>query len=147
VFQFEGQMTLGELRKWAELAARPEGLRAYFFEMLKTGRRAKVEQLLREDRQHSVALAELVADPESSMAVRLGIGAVLEELQGTGMTDPMAPRLAQVLEDADPRDRADVAHFLSLIGGAVALGALRTCLDDADAEVREIAQEALAGSA
>lgn len=147
LFEFEGQMSLGELRRWAGLAARPDGLQAYFFEMLKTGQRAKVERLLREDPQRAVALAELIADREASMAVRLGIGAVLEELQGSGAAEPMAPPLAQALADADPRDRADIAHFLSLIGGAAALAALRTCLDDKDAEVREIAQEALVGSA
>lgn len=146
-FEFEGQMTLGELRRWAQLAARPEGLQAYFFEMLKTGRRAKVEQLLREDPQRALALADLITDPEASMAVRLGVGAVLEELQGSGIAEPMAPRLAQALAHAEPRDRADIAHFLSLIGGEDAHAALRACLDDRDPEVREIAREALAGSA
>lgn len=146
-FEFEGQMTLGELRHWAERAAQPQGLRDYLFEMLKTGRRAKVDALLRDDPQRAAALAELVTDPEAGMAVRLGIGAVLEELQGTPVTEPMVPVLAQALTHAEPRDRADIAHFLTLIGGEAARAALRTCLDDADAEVREIAQEALAGPA
>lgn len=146
-FEFEGQMSLGELREWAQRAARPDGLKAYFFEMLKTGRRAKVEALLRADPRRAAVLAELVADPEASMAVRLGIGAVLEELQGSGATEPMVPVLAAALTRAEARDRADIAHFLSLIGGAAARDALRACLDDPDPEVREIAQEALAGPA
>jgi len=146
-FEFEGGMAPDELRNWARLAARPDGLKAYYFEMLKTGRRAGVEQSLREDPRRSIALAELVTDADVSMAVRLGVGAVLEELQGSGVAEPMAPRLAQALAAAGPRDRADIAHFLGLIGGAAALAALRGCLDDGDPEVREIAREALAGSA
>ncbi len=146
-FEFEGQMTPAELRQWAQRATQPQGLRDYFFEMLKSGRRAKVEAMLRADPRRAAVLAELVADPEASMAVRLGIGAVLEELQGSGATEPMVPVLAAALARADARDRADIAHFLSLIGGAAAHNALRACLDDADAEVREIAQEALAGPA
>jgi hypothetical protein len=141
--EFAGQMTPDELRRWARLASTPEGLGAYFFEMLKTGRRAQVEAMIREDPQRSVALAALMDDPEASMAVRLGIGAVLEELQGTGTTEPMVPKLAEILKDPDPRGRADAAHFLSLIGGEAARAHLRACLDDADAEVREIAEEAL----
>jgi glutaredoxin/ATP-dependent protease HslVU (ClpYQ) peptidase subunit len=144
LFEFEGQMTPAELRRWAEVAARPDGLRTYCFEMLKSGQRAKVERLLREEPSRSVALAQLVTDPEAGMAVRLGIGAVLEELQGSGATEPMARPLAQALASAAPRDRADIAHFLSLIGGETAQAALRACLDDSDPEVREIAQEALA---
>ena len=141
-FELEGQISLGELRHWAELALRPDGLKDYFFEMLKSGRRAKVEQFLREDPQRSALLAELIADPQASMAVRLGIGAVLEELQGTAVTEPMGPLLAQALSGADPRNRADIAYFLSLISGDVAREALRACLNDSDPEVREIAQEA-----
>lgn len=142
-FEFEGQLSLGELRHWADLAARPDGLKTYFFEMLKTGRRVKVEQSLREDPVRSVLLAELVTDPEAGMAVRLGIGAVLEELQGSGLAEPMVPLLARALADADPRNRADIAHFLSLIGGEASREALRSCLDDPDPEVREIAREVL----
>lgn len=145
VLEFEGQIAPDELRHWARLAAQPEGLKAYFIEMLKTGRRTKVEELLRADPRRAAALAELVTDPDASMAVRLGIGAVLEELQDSGATAPMAPVLAVALQHAEPRDRADIAHFLGLIGGEAAQAALRGCLDDPDPEVREIAQEALAG--
>jgi HEAT repeat protein len=143
-FEFEGQLSLGELRHWADLAARPDGLKAYYLEMLKTGRRAKVERSLREEPARAAWLAELVVDPESSMAVRLGIGAVLEELQGSGLAARMVPRLARALGEAEPRDRADIAHFLSLIGGAAAMDALRACLHDPDPDVREIAEDALA---
>ena len=146
-FEFEGQMSVGDLRTWAERAGQPVGMKLYFFEMLKRGQRAKVERLIREDGQRSIALAELLADPEASMAVRIGIGAVLEELQGSGMTAAMAPKLGEILRDPEPRNRADAAHFLSLIGGAQALRYLRDCLDDPDAAVREIAYDALSNAA
>lgn len=143
VFEFEGQMDLAELRRWAAVAAQPDGLKTYFFEMLKSGKRDRVERLIHAAPARAAVLAELVTDPEAGMAVRLGIGAVLEEFQGTGLTQAMAPRLAVALQDAVPRDRADIAHFLSLIGGEAATAALRACVDDADPEVREIAREAV----
>jgi glutaredoxin len=146
-FEFEGQMSLGDLRAWAERVAQPEGMKRYFFEMLQRGQRVKVERLIREDGQRSLALAELLADPEASMAVRIGIGAVLEELQGSGMTAAMAPKLGEILRDPEPRNRADAAHFLSLVGGAQAARLLRDCLDDPDAAVREIAYDALSNAA
>lgn len=144
--QFEGAMPLGELREWAERAARPDGIKTYFFEMIKSGKRAKVEQTIRNHPQHAAVLADLLLDPEASMAVRIGIGAVLEELQGTGLTETMTPKLAQILHAPEPRNRADAAHFLSLIGGAAAFRLLRDCLDDPDAAVREIAYDALTRS-
>lgn len=142
--QFEGAMTLSELRRWAGAAASPKGLQDYFLEMLKSGRRTKVERLLRNHPQHAGVLGDLLLDPEASMAVRIGIGAVLEELQGADLLDALVPKLALVLQDQDPRNRADAAHYLSLIASASALNVLRNYLEDADPEVREIAQEALA---
>lgn len=141
--QFEGTMTLGELRLWAERAARADGVQVYFYEMLKSGRRTKVEQLIRQQPQQAAVLGDLLLDPAASMAVRIGIGAVLEELQGTGLLDAMVPKLALILRSSEPRNRADAAHYLSLIANAAALDVLRNYLDDTDTEVREIAQEAL----
>lgn len=141
--QFEGALSLGELRQWAERAARDDGVKGYFFEMLKTGKRAKVEQLIRRQLEHAAALGDLLLDPEASMAVRIGIGAVLEELQVSGLLDALVPKLTQILHNPEPRNRADAAHYLSLIANAEALNALRNCLEDTDPEVREIAQEAL----
>lgn len=146
LFEFEGQMSIGDLRTWAQRAAHPDGLKQYFFEMLTRGQRGKVERLIRDEGSRSVALAELLADPEASMAVRIGIGAVLEELQGSGLTAAMTPKLAEILRDPNPRNRADAAHYLSLIGGAEAFRLLRDCLDDPDAAVREIAYDALSNA-
>lgn len=144
---FEGAMSLGELCSWATRAATASGLKDYFFAMLKSGHRGKVEEAIRADPQRSVALVDLMRDPEASMAIRLGIGAVLEELQGSGSAAPMAPKLAEMLHDPEPRNRADAAHFLSLIGDTQALNILRGCLDHPDPDIREIAYDALSSPA
>jgi len=145
--EFEGAMSLGELRTWALRAASASGLKDYFFEMLKSGRHGKVEDMIRTDPQRSIALVDLMRDPEASMAIRLGIGAVLEEFQGNANAAPMVPKLAEMLHDPEPRNRADAAHFLSLIRDEEALKILRDCLNDADPEVREIAYDALSNPA
>jgi len=142
-FQFEGTLSLGELRTWAERAAHEDGIKIYFYEMLKSGKRAKVEHLIRQQPDRAAILGDLLLDSEASMAVRIGIGAVLEELQGSDLLDALVPKLVQILQQQEPRNRADAAHYLSLIANPAALNALRDCLQDADVEVREIAQEAL----
>ena len=141
--QFDGVLSLGALRLWAERAARADGIKDYFFEMLQSGQRAQVEQLIRRAPEHAAALGDLLLDRAASMAVRIGIGAVLEELQGAGLLDAMTPQLVQILQGSEPRNRADAAHYLSLIASPAARNALRNYLDDADAAVRDIAQEAL----
>ena len=143
-FELEGVQTPGELRRWAEGADSLDGMADYFYEMLKSGRRARVENLARQEPARLRALARLMARPDTSMAVRLGIGAVLEELQGSGIAEVIIADLAALARSGDALTRADACHFLSLIGGDEVIPHLRACLDDEDREVRETAADALA---
>jgi HEAT repeat protein len=55
----------------------------------------------------------------------------------------VAPELGALTRHADARVRADACHLLSLTHAAEARPWLQACLQDADAEVREIAAESL----
>jgi len=57
LFEFEGQMSVGDLRTWAQRAAQPDGLKQYFFEMLTRGQRGRVERIIRDEGLRSIALA------------------------------------------------------------------------------------------
>jgi thiol-disulfide isomerase/thioredoxin len=142
-FELEGVQTPGELRRWAGLCGTPRGLPEYFMHLLKNGRRDKVEAMARREPQRLLALVALLADAESSMAVRLGIGAVLEEFQGDTIAQVMIPGLGELTRHADALTRADACHYLSLIGGEGIVPYLQACLADENAEVREIAAETL----
>lgn len=142
-FELEGSLTPGELRHWAEQADSLDGMADYFFQMLKSGRRARIEEMARQQPARLRALVRLMERPDTSMAVRLGIGAVLEELRGSGLAETMIPGLGALARSGDALTRADACHFLSLIGGAETVPYLRACLDDVNDEVREIAAESL----
>lgn len=136
-------MLPGELRRWAERSGSLDGMADYFFEMLKHGRRDRVEEMARREPARLHALVRLLERPDTSMAVRLGIGAVLEELQGSGLAEVIIPGLGVLARSGDALTRADACHFLSLIGSSAAIPFLRACLNDEDKEVREIAAESL----
>jgi hypothetical protein len=142
-FELEGALTPGELRGWAERADSLDGMADYFFQMLKSGRRARVEEMARQEPARLRALVRLMERPDTSMAVRLGIGAVLEELSGSGLAETMISDLGALARSGDALTRADACHFLSLIGGAEVAPYLRACLEDEDNAVREIAAESL----
>lgn len=89
------------------------------------------------------ALLPIVANPEASMNVRLGASVVFERHAGTPALRALVPRLGTLARHADVRVRADACHFLGLTGAAEAAGFLEPCLEDGDAEVREIAAESL----
>lgn len=142
-FELDGAQSPGELRRWAERANSLEGMADYFFEMLKSGKRARVEDMARQEPARLRALVRLLERPDTSMAVRLGIGAVLEELQESGIAQLIIPDLGALARSGDALTRADACHFLSLIGGQAVVPYLRACLDDEDKDVREIAAESL----
>lgn len=142
-FELEGALLPGELRRWAERSGSLDGMADYFFEMLKHGRRDRVEEMARREPARLHALVRLLERPDTSMAVRLGIGAVLEELQGSGLAEVIIPGLGVLVRSGDALTRADACHFLSLIGSSAAIPFLRACLNDEDKEVREIAAESL----
>jgi len=144
IFELEGAQSAAQLRRWAQAGDDPDTLAGYFHDLLITGRRHRVEELLRREPAYFRALPRLLADPASSMAVRLGIGAVLEEFQGSGLAQVIVADLGELTRHPEALTRADACHFLSLIGGAEIVPYLRACLDDSDAGVREIASETLA---
>jgi hypothetical protein len=141
----EGARTPGELRNWAARAGTPEGLAAYFADLLESGRMHRVTEMTRADPERLHALVDLVRDPETITHVRVGIAAVLEELRGSGLAERLVPDLGELTRKGDSRSRQDALHFLELVGDRRALPWVQVCLTDPDPQVREAAAEAAAG--
>lgn len=143
-YEIQGLISPAELRRYAQGVDDESVFDAYVLDLLKSGKRARFEALVKQEPQRIHALARLMTNPESSMAIRLGIGAVLEEFQGTGLSEALVPELGALLGSDDPLLRADACHFLTLIGGEEVRPYMETCLTHADAEIRDMAQEWLA---
>jgi hypothetical protein len=142
-FVLEGSLTATELGRWASAVGTEEGMAQYFERLLGAGRLAEVEALVREDPQRLGALAHLLAESETSIHVRVGMGAVLEGLHGTGLAAGLVQRLGPLTRDAHSRVRSDACHYLALAGSRDALPYLEAALEDPEPEVREIARESI----
>lgn len=143
-FEVEGVSSPAKLRELAHGVNDDAVIDNWLLDTLKAGHRQKFESLVRREPQRIHALARLMTNPETSMAIRLGIGAVLEELHGTGLTEPLIPALGDMLKSDDRLLRADACHFMTLIGGEHIRPYLQSCLADANPEIREMAEEWLA---
>lgn len=144
-YEVEGVSSPGKLREMAQGVNDNAVFDAWLLETLKAGHRQKFESMVRREPHRIHAMARLMRNPEASMAVRLGIGAVLEELHGSGLTEPLIPALGEMLDSDDRLLRADACHFLTLIGGEGIRSYMQSCLTDPDGEIREIAEEWLTG--
>jgi len=142
-FTLHGSYTPAELRQWAGRAGSDQGLRDYLAELIENQRLDEAVGLARTDPHCLELAAGMLGDLETPMGVRIGIGAMLEELAESQELGPALPGLRELLHAAEPQVRADAAYYLGLSRQAEVLEWIRPLLDDEDAEVREIAAEAL----
>lgn len=143
-FEIEGVMNPARLRELALGVHDNAVFDAWVLDLLKSGKRQKFESLIQRDPQRIHALARLMENPETSMAIRLGIGAVLEELQGSGVTEALVPKLGKLLQSQDALLATDAAHFLTLIGGQIIHPWMQAAETHSNSDIREIAAEWLA---
>lgn len=146
-FEVEGVVGIGKLRELTLGVHDDAVFDAWVLELLKAGKRQKFEALVRIEPHRIHALARLMGDPETSMAIRLGVGAVLEELHGSGLTEALIPALGDLLKSDDVLLRADACHFLTLVGGENIRPYMQNGLRNADPEICEMADEWLAANA
>lgn len=144
-FELTGTLSLGELESWARRSLATDGMADAFHDLLKAGGAHQVLRLAHEEPARLLDLLPIVANPEASLNVRLGAGMVFEEFTADPALSALVPRLCELSRDEDARVRADAAHILGLSRSLAARPCLSDLLVDADADVREIAAESLAG--
>ena len=142
-FELEGMLSLAELREWLGRKDNEEGMAAYFEYLLASGRREKVVRIVRRQPERMSALIRLLGGGKTTLHVRLGIGAVLEELQGTEAVRSVVQELGRPTTHGDARVRGDACYLLTFTHTTEAVPYLTACRQDLDKDVREIAKEAL----
>jgi len=142
-FTLTGAHTPAELRQWVEWSSGKEGIARYVEHLLKQGEFKQAGLFIAEDTQRLKPLLSIVADPEKSIEVRVGVDALLESYSNAPALQSLLPQLAELTHHTDHRVRADACHLLGLSGSAAARPYLETCVSDISEEVREIAVESL----
>ena len=143
-FTLTGAQSAQELAEWADRAAAGTGLASYFNHLLETNRLAEVVSHIRSSPGSLEDLVLLLGDLETPMAVRIGVGAVVEELAGSPLLAEAVGPVGALTRSEAPQVRADACHYLGLTGSPDAVPFLKACLEDEDEEVSEIASESLA---
>lgn len=142
-YELEGVRTRAELERYARSAGTREGLAAWFAEELASGAITRVLAAIHADESRLAALLSLLADPETPLAARVGIGAIMEDFTAQAALKRIVPQLGALTRHTDARVRTDAAHYLALSGAPEAVAFLRPLLQDKDDNVRAVAQESL----
>ena len=140
--ELSGALTGKELEKWVTVA-REQQQSDYLTHLLETDRLQQAIEQIKNDPQQLPDLLMQLNDLETPMVVRIGIGAILEEFEGTALISVANAPLLSMLTSEHQQVRADAAHYLSLTADTQVIPALEPLLEDSDAEVREIATETI----
>lgn len=143
-FELAGNYRAAELAEWAGYAAQGSGMSLYLAHLLEQQALPQVIARVEAAPALAVHLVALLADLDTPMGVRIGVGAVLEHFEGTDVLTAIVPELGALTRAAEVQIRADAAHYLGLSHSVDARPWLEPLRDDPDAEVQEIAVESLA---
>lgn len=141
--ELAGVHSKAELAEWAAKAHSEAGIADWFHLLLKEGQLARAQAAIEADPALLAAVLPIVGNVDASLNVRLGAGVLLENFAGSEALRALLPRLGALSQHPDARVRADACHYLGLTGDAAARPWLEARLNDADADVREIAAESL----
>lgn len=142
-FELSGLRSEAELRAWAEKAGTVDGLADWLDELLGSGKLDKVREHLDRDPSILDVLIRLFADPDTALNTRIGISALIEDLEGTPMLREQIDRLGELVHHPVTHIRGDACHYLSLTGSTRAKPLIEPLLDDPEPDIRMLAKESL----
>jgi len=142
-FELVGLKSKSEIQQWIDKSADAEDMGAYFEELMVSGEISKVQQLVEDKPRHMKTLLDIMANEESSLSARIGVGAIIEQLAGSEILQNNIDELGVYCKSPVARIRNDACYYLGLSHHEQAAKYIRPLLDDMDNDVKEIAQDAL----
>lgn len=142
-FELTGAQSRAEIETWVDRVEDSEGMKIYLRDGLTSGQLANVTAACRRDPALLPHLLSLVADLDTPLNVRIGVGAVLEDLAESGLPTTLIDAITRLANSEHAQIRADAAHFLGLLGTPAAYVKLEALRKDPDPQVREIASDSL----
>jgi len=141
-FELEGLHSEAELQQWCEKSKTLKGISEYCLMLLDQGKMNELNAIINQypDWLHATLL--LVEDAETSLTIRVGISAIFESLEAVQF-EPIYPALIMMTKNNLARVRSDACFYLSLTKNQDAIATLTECLTDKNAEVKEIAADAI----
>lgn len=140
-----GLTTQSELLEIAHAVGTADTMLLKLNELLTAGQLPKAREVVLGDARYLEAIMQIIGNPDSKINVRVGVGAILEDMMGSPDLKRHTEDLIKLTKHSSPTVRSDAAHYLSLVGGERVEAALKDLLNDGNKDVREIAQDGLDG--
>jgi thioredoxin-like negative regulator of GroEL len=142
-FVFDGMMPAAQITQWIQRAGDVNGAIQYLDTLLSSSKLQRAKTFVEANKANMSALMNLLGDNETSLNVRIGIGALIEELEGTTHLSSCVAELIALTQHDLAAIRADACHYLGLSHDPKVENTLRAALTDNDNDVREVASDTI----
>jgi len=142
-FELTPPLTPAKLENWVFRVGSDEGMQDYFADLLDHGDLDKVETIIRKQPEDFKHLLAIFPDPDATLNMRLGVGALMETFADSEIMHRYVSDLATLTQHDSSQVRIDACHYLSLTGLESVRQYIEPLLDDPDDDVKESAKECL----
>jgi len=142
-FELTGSHSKGELQTWIHRTQSDTGMQHYFIELFSMGELHRVITLVKNEPDLLSHFPVMMANKETPLGAKIGMGAVFEELQGSSSIQALIPELARLTESEDASIRNDACYYLGLTESSQAIPYIQKLAHDKTKEVRETVHDAM----
>jgi len=142
-FELVGMKSKTELEQWINKTNKPENMSDYFAELMTSGEISKVQEMVAQQPEYIQSLLDIMANEQSGLSARIGVGAVMEHIAASDALINAIDTIGSYCQSPNARIRNDACYYLGLSQHQNAKKYIQPLLDDADADVRECAADAL----
>jgi hypothetical protein len=142
-YELTGLRSQSDFLQWIERIDDPAMMAEYFAEQITSGDMDKVRSSIEKNPHLFSVLLQLIGNADTSLSVRIGVGALMEDFAQGELLNNNIDALGTFTLHTRATVRNDACHYLGLSRNPAAEKYIRPLLNDIDAEVREVAAEAI----
>ena len=142
-FELNGAQSKKDLQQWIARLQSDTGMQDYFSELFTSGEMKKVLAMVKKELELLKIFPKMMADDDTPLGTKIGIGAIFEDLQGSDAIKTLIPDLTELLKSENPAVRNDACYYLGLTESPDAIPAIQSLSNDETEEVRETVKDAL----
>lgn len=140
---FSGNYTPKEIQQWVATSQTKNGMQDYIEELLMAGQLTTITQAIQLKPEIFPVIIEMIENEETSMHIRIGLDALIENFSATEILQQSVPELKRIASGNNVRLQIDALHYIALTGDAENKDFLQELTKHQDQQVKDAAIEAL----
>lgn len=140
---FSGNQTPKEIQQWVSLTHDENGMQQYIEEILTQGQLLTVTQAIQLKPEIFSVIISMLEDEETSMHVRIGLDALIENFSDSEILRQYTPSLKKIASSDNIRFQIDALHYLALTGDTENKDFIVEFTSHQNQQIKDAASEAL----